>query len=104
MTNLRKPSLTTWMTLMSRTALLGFEAQRVISLRLMKLVGGGPAARSEARRMVTEKISAMAEAGGTLAGGGSANAVVSRLRTHVKANQKRLSRSSSEWNIKSPKL
>ena len=96
MTKRRKPNLATWMTLMSRTALLGFEAQRVISLRLMKLVAGGPAAEIEAARMVTEKISAMAEAGGTLASGGSAHAVVRRLRTHVRANQKRLSRSGSK--------
>ena len=96
MTKRRKPNLAAWMTLMSRTAMLGFEAQRVVGLRLMKMAAGGPAAETEARRMVTEKMTAMAEAGGTLASGGSANAVVRRLRTHVRANHKRLSRSSSK--------
>lgn len=96
MTKRRKPNLATWMTLMSRTALLGFEAQRVMGLRLMKLAAGGPAAEIEATRMVREKYAAMAEASVTLGSGGSAHAVVRRLRTHVRANQKRLSRSSSK--------
>ncbi len=100
MTKWRKPNLATWITMMSRTALLGFESQRVIGLRLMKLAAGGPAAEIEARRMVTEKIAAMTEAGGTLASGGSAHAVVRRLRTHVRANQKRLSRPGSKRGSK----
>ena len=96
MTKSRKTNLATWMTLMSRTALLGFEAQRVIGLRLMKLAAGGPAAEIEATRMVGEKYAAMAEACVTLGSGGSAHAVVRRLRTHVRANQKRLSRPGSK--------
>jgi hypothetical protein len=38
--------------------LLGFEAQRVIALRAMKIAAGGSSARSEVSRMVTEKVSA----------------------------------------------
>ena len=35
--------------------MLGWEAQRVIGLRLMKLAGAGPAAQAEALRMVLKK-------------------------------------------------
>ena len=50
--------------------LAGFEAQRVIGLRLMKLAAGGPAANAEARKMVTEKLAASAEAADTSAANG----------------------------------
>jgi hypothetical protein len=70
----------------------GLEAQQVIGLRLMKIAGGGVAAQAEAARMVTEKVSAAAEAFGTLATGGSSRRIVRRYRTHVKANRRRLSR------------
>lgn len=83
----------TWMRLANDAVLLGFETQRVIGLRLMKLSRGGPAAQSEALRMVTEKTSALAEAGTTLARGGSAAKVIRRYRTHVRANKRRLSKS-----------
>lgn len=42
-------------------ALLGFGTQRVIGLRLMKIVPGGPAAQAEAQRMVTEKTAAFVQ-------------------------------------------
>jgi hypothetical protein len=45
----------TWMRLTNDAVLLGFETQRVIGLRLVKLSRGGPAAESEALRMVTKK-------------------------------------------------
>jgi len=72
--------------------LAGFEAQHVIALRLVKLAAGGPAAELEARRMVTEKIAASAEAVATLATGGSPQTVLRRYRTIMRANTKRLSR------------
>ena len=50
--------------------LLGFEAQRVIALRAMKIAAGGSSARSEVSRMVTEKVSAGAEAVAILTRGG----------------------------------
>ena len=59
-----------WWKLSTDLALAGFEAQRVIALRLAKLAAGGPAADREARRMVTEKIAASTEAAATLATGG----------------------------------
>ena|ERR1700722_10023389 len=51
-----------WFALSSETARLGFEAQRVIAMRMMRLAGGGAAAEAESRRMVSEKIEAFAEA------------------------------------------
>jgi hypothetical protein len=72
-------------------AMLGLEAQRVIGLRLIK--GGGPTAQAEAWRMVSEKTAALAEAGLTLARGGSAGSVIRRYRTHVRSNKRRLLKS-----------
>jgi hypothetical protein len=79
-----------WMRLTRDAVLLGLETQRVMALRLMKLSRGGRAAEAEAMRMVTEKTSALAEAGMTLARGGSAGTVIRRYRTHVRANKRRL--------------
>jgi hypothetical protein len=73
--------------------LLGLESQRVMGLRLMKLSRGGRAAHAEALRMVSEKTTALAEAGTTLARGGSAGTVIRRYRTHVRSNKRRLSKS-----------
>jgi hypothetical protein len=72
--------------------MLGFETQRVIGLRLLKLSRGGQAAEAEALRMVTEKTTALAEAGMTLVRGGSAETIIRRYRTHVRANKRRLSK------------
>jgi hypothetical protein len=82
-----------WMRLTNDAVLLGFDIQRVIGLRLMKLARGGRAAETEALRMVTEKTNALAEAGMTLARGGSAGTVIRRYRTHVRANKRRLLKS-----------
>ena len=79
-----------WMRLTHDAVMLGLEAQRVIGLRLMKLAGGGPAAQAEALHMVSEKTAALAEAGMTLARGGSAGTVIRRYRKHVRANRRRL--------------
>jgi hypothetical protein len=73
--------------------LLGLESQRVMGLRLMKLSCGGRAAHAEALRMVSEKTTALAEAGTTLARGGSAGTVIRRFRSHVRSNKRRLSKS-----------
>lgn len=73
--------------------LLGLESQRVMGLRLMKLSRGGRAAHAEALRMFSEKTTALAEAGTTLARGGSAGTVIRRYRTHVRSNKRRLSKS-----------
>ena len=81
------------MQMTSDAVMLGLETQRVIGLRLMKLSRGGRAAEAEALRMVSEKTSALAEAGTTLARGGSAGTVIRRYRTHVRANKRRLLKS-----------
>jgi hypothetical protein len=62
------------------TALLALEAQTVIGIRLTQLSLGGSAAGAEAQRMVTEKVSAFAEAAALLASGGSAHEVVKGCR------------------------
>jgi hypothetical protein len=86
--------LRNWMRLAFDAALLGVETQRVIGLRLMKLSAGGPAARAEAVRMVSEKPAALAEATMTLARGGSTETVIKRYRSHVRFNKRRLSKPS----------
>ena len=71
-------------------AMLAFEAQTVVQLRLRKLAWGGPAAQAEASQMISEKISASVEAAGSLMLGGSPDALVARYREHVAENTKRL--------------
>jgi len=72
------------------TAMLTVEALTVIQIRLTQLSCGGPAAGVEAQRMVSEKVSAFAEAAALLATGGSVHAVVKGYREHVRANVRRL--------------
>jgi hypothetical protein len=79
-----------WFRLSLDATMLGLEAQRVVSLRLMRLAGGGAVAQAEAQRMATEKGAALIEAATTLATGGSAKKVIRRYRTHVRANHRRL--------------
>ena len=85
-----------WFTLTLDATMLGLETQRVIGLRMMKVAAGGPDAQAELTRMVNEKTAALAEATATLASGGSAETVLRRYRTHVRANERRLSRTKSE--------
>jgi hypothetical protein len=81
-----------WAGLTLEAARFGFDVQRVISLRMMRMAAGGPAAKAEAYRMVTEKAAALAEASAILATGGSGSKVARRYRSHVRANKRRLSR------------
>jgi len=79
---------------------LGFDAQNVIALRMMRFATGGARGQSEARRMVTEKIAAGVEAQATAVSGaitGQSDAVVAGkvlrvLQKRVRANKRRLSR------------
>jgi hypothetical protein len=80
------------MRLTTDALMLGLETQQVIGLRVLRLSRGGAAAEAEAWRMVTEKTSALAEAGMTLARGGSAGTVIRRYRSHVRANARRLTK------------
>ena len=74
------------------------DCQVVISFRLLKLAAGGPAATSEATRMVGEKLSTFADAQRAAAGawhsGGIAAATCAAQRSYrkrVSANRRRLS-------------
>jgi len=83
-----------WMKLSLDWTLLTLEAQTVIGLRLMMLGAGGTAAQTEVHRMMTEKASALVEATATLVSGGSAQKVIADYRKHVRANSRRLRKSS----------
>ncbi|SCB55377.1 hypothetical protein GA0061098_10403 [Bradyrhizobium shewense] len=71
--------------------MLGLESNRVIGLRLAKLMRGGKAAQREAQRMVSEKVLAAAKAGTGLMAGASGDKIVEQYRRKVAANAKRLS-------------
>lgn len=77
--------------------LLGMESAMVIGLRTLKLAAGGPAGEIESRRMVVEKIAALAELPLVLARSGQASPEAltrSALRYYtrkVRANRRRLS-------------
>jgi hypothetical protein len=73
------------------TVSLAFESGNVIGLRMMKMMSGGRGSHDEAHLMMTEKVSAMIEAGASLMSGATAGSVVERYREHVAANAKRLS-------------
>jgi len=75
--------------------MLAIDANRVIGLRLMKLMLGGRGARREAQLMVSEKIDAAVEASASLMAGASGDEIVHRYRRRVAANAKRLSRFNS---------
>ncbi|CAH1650160.1 conserved hypothetical protein [Chelatococcus asaccharovorans] len=81
-----------WMRLSRDVTLLSFEAQEVIALRMLRLAGGGPVAEAEVNRMVDEKVTAFVEVAATIATGGAAEHVVSKLRRKVRANGRRLRR------------
>jgi hypothetical protein len=89
-----------WFALSSETARLGWEAQHVMALRLMRLAGGGAKAEAESRRMVTEKIAAFAEAhaaaAAVFAEGGShhsaAEKVLGIYKKRVHRNGRRLTK------------
>ena len=79
-----------WMKLSSDMMMANLQAQRVIGLRMMRLARGGPAAESESRRMVSEKLTAAMDATAALATGKSPESVVRRYRTVMTANERRL--------------
>jgi hypothetical protein len=81
--------LVAWMKLTADATLLALESQSVIWTRMSQLaLGRGTPA--ENLLMVTEKVSAFAEAAALVAAGGSAHAVVKGYRKKVRANAKRL--------------
>lgn len=72
--------------------MLAMESNRVIGLRLAKLMQGGKGAHLEAVRMVSEKIQAAAKAGASLMAGATSDEIVRQYRKRVTANAKRLAR------------
>ena len=83
-----------------RAAQVGWDANVVVAMRLMRLAVGGALAQREAQRMVAEKVTAIAEAqaaaitklimgGGMAAATKSASAIYQRK---VRANRRRLTR------------
>jgi hypothetical protein len=89
-----------WLALACDAARLGYEAQRVIALRLVRLAAGGAVARAEAQRMVTEKATTLVEAqmgaAAELVKGRKPEAAVKKAmgiyNKRVAANKRRLSR------------
>jgi hypothetical protein len=88
-----------WFALAYKTAQLGFEAQNVVALRLIRLATGGTSSKTEARRMINEKFAALADAqiAGTAAAiaGRPVSVVAGRIlhtyKKRVRANRRRLS-------------
>jgi hypothetical protein len=68
------------------------EMQEVMALRMVRLASGGASAQAEAQLMLAEKSLAFAEAASILASGASLQHVLSRYRSIVSANKRRLSR------------
>jgi hypothetical protein len=89
-----------WFSLSSQTAMLALETQSVIALRLMRIAAGGALARSEATRMVTEKVQALGEAQAVAAVGSMtgrnrrhiAKKVAGGYKKRVRGNRRRLTR------------
>jgi len=89
-----------WLGLTAQAALLGWEAQNVMALRMMRLAAGGALAQSESARMVSEKMFALGEAQAAAAvaamkGGGSprvAKKVLGVYRRRVRKNRRRLAK------------
>ncbi|WP_420836290.1 hypothetical protein [Bradyrhizobium valentinum] len=63
--------------------MLGLESNRVIGLRMAKLMRGDKAAQREARRMVSEKMLAAAKAGTSLMAGASGDKIIEQYRRKV---------------------
>jgi hypothetical protein len=87
-----------WARLTMQAAVTGFEAQSVMALRVMRLATGGARAKSEAGRMITEKVMALGEAQSAAAraaikGDKSHRAATKVLRVYkrrVRKNRRRL--------------
>ncbi|MEQ9606507.1 MAG: hypothetical protein RLN99_02445 [Kiloniellaceae bacterium] len=93
----RRGKATTWASVAADAWMLGIDASTVVGLRTLKLAAGGPAAKAESRRMLSEKAAAaqawqwLAFTGGL---GTSAPTAASKTLRHysrkVKANRRRL--------------
>jgi len=94
------PWLNSWLALGSQAARVGWEAQAVIALRMMRIAAGGARGRAEVQRMVAEKLAAAVEAqaaavAASIEGRGarrSGRKALGVYRKRVRANRRRLSR------------
>jgi len=75
--------------------MLAIDANRVVGLRVMKLMLGGRGAHREAQLMASEKIDAAFKASASLMAGASGDEIVRQYRRRVAANAKRLGRLNS---------
>ncbi|APE44618.1 antifreeze protein [Sulfitobacter alexandrii] len=90
----------TFMTLATRTIVLAFEAQTVMTLRLLAMNGLIPSRPGETGRMISEKLPAFGEAGIAAAAAALSgklpdqvmSAALAPLSRKVRANRKRLTR------------
>lgn len=85
-----------WSRLMFDASRLWADAGMVVALRSWRMMAGGPAARRELERMLSEKVEAGFELGGALAGGrvkspeAAARKALSVYGKRVRENRKRL--------------
>jgi hypothetical protein len=95
-----------WWELSHRASRLGLDAQSVIALRLKRFSLHDRRGRAEARRMVSEKVTALVEAqaaamNAALKGGEShdvAGAMMKVYEKRVRANERRLAWNSLYWD------
>jgi hypothetical protein len=81
-----------WLDLSQTWFETNLAAQRVITLRMLRLARGGALSHREARRMVEEKVTAAVGAGQLVAKGSGAHKVAKHYRRAVRANEKGLRR------------
>ena len=89
-----------WCALSVQAARLGWEAQGVMALRVMRMATQPAHSQTEARRMVTEKVEALGEAQAVVAAcvikGGKSHRVAKKVlgvyKKRVRANRRRLTR------------
>lgn len=81
-----------------QSAMLAWESQQVVALRVAKLAQGGPDIPQEALLMVTEKLQALQEGGALLMQGAikgdkhlNTPEILQLYRKKVRANRRRLS-------------
>ncbi len=80
----------TWIRFVTQSSLLALETQRVLALRMVTLATGGSRAHAEFQRMISEKIIASMRVGAMLTTGKTPTSIIRHVRSHVRANERRL--------------
>ena len=92
----RSNSTADWSRLMFDASRLWAEAGTVLALRSWRIMAGGPAAKRELERMVSEKVEAGTELAGALSGGrvrspkAAARTALNVYGKRVRGNRRRL--------------